>query len=95
MDADIYAGFTNRAAEIFQLDNDDSFQNALKTSSYGRKNTTPSSVWRGGTGEVATIARPSTAVRPAGYTSSQSKIFDPLNQATKRNVVVEPKKEET
>lgn len=64
MENDIYSGFTNRVADLFELDNNDSFQNALKTSSYGKKNTTPSSVWRGGTGEVSAIARPSTAVRP-------------------------------
>ncbi|XP_063706628.1 intraflagellar transport protein 88 homolog [Culicoides brevitarsis] len=95
MENDIYAGFTNRAADLFDLDNNDSFQNALKTSSYGKKNTTPSSVWRGGTGEMTAIARPSTAVRPAGYTMSQSKIFDPLNQAAKRTVVIDTRKEET
>lgn len=61
---DIYAGFTNRVNDLFELDNNDSFQNAIKTSSYGKKNTTPSSVWRGGTGEMTAIARPSTAVRP-------------------------------
>lgn len=48
-----------------------------------------------GTDEAVAIARPSTAVRPAGYTSSQSKIFDPLNQAAKRTAVIESKKEET
>lgn len=48
---------------------------------------------RGGTGEAVQIARPSTAVRPAGYT--KSKMFDPLNQSVKRAVVVEAHKEET
>lgn len=41
------------------------------------------------------MARPSTAIRPVGYSSQNSKLFDPLNQAAKKIVVMESKKEET
>lgn len=39
-------------------------------------------------------ARPSTAVRAVGF-SSESMMFDPFNQATKKTVVLESKKEDT
>lgn len=43
------------------------------------------------------LARPSTAVRPVGYTSGSSRTFDPLNQATtsKKTMILDIKKEET
>lgn len=39
-------------------------------------------------------ARPSTAVRAVGF-SSESMMFDPFNQAAKKTVVLESKKEDT
>jgi intraflagellar transport protein 88 len=39
-------------------------------------------------------ARPSTAVRAVGF-SSETFLFDPFNQAAKKTVVLETKKEET
>jgi hypothetical protein len=39
-------------------------------------------------------ARPSTAIRAVGF-SSESFMFDPFNQAAKKTVVMESKKEDT
>ena len=50
------------------------------------------------TGEMPSTAmarvRPSTAVRAVGF-SSESFLFDPFNQAAKKTVVLETKKEDT
>lgn len=50
------------------------------------------------TGEVPTTAmgraRPSTAIRPVGF-SSESLMFDPFNQASKKTVILENMKEDT
>ena len=50
------------------------------------------------TGELPTTAmaraRPSTAIRPVGF-SSETLMFDPFNQANKKAVVPENKKEDT
>ncbi|ETN65597.1 tetratricopeptide repeat protein 10, tpr10 [Anopheles darlingi] len=101
-DDDIYGGFnTGVANKLFNYDakEDQAFQNAVRTSSYGKKATTPKFFWNGdkiGSAEPTTaMARPSTAIRPVGYSSHSSKLFDPLNQAAKKIVVMESKKEET
>ncbi|KAL9692407.1 hypothetical protein quinque_000118 [Culex quinquefasciatus] len=84
---------------IHDAKEDKAFQNAIKTSSYGKKTSTPKYFWNGeklGSADgTATMARPSTAIRPVGYSSQNSKLFDPLNQAAKKIVVMESKKEET
>lgn len=50
------------------------------------------------TGEVPSTAmaraRPSTAIRPVGF-SSETLMFDPFNQANKKTAVLENKKEDT
>ncbi|XP_053687048.1 intraflagellar transport protein 88 homolog [Sabethes cyaneus] len=100
-DDDIYGGFSGVTNKLFNYDvkEDKAFQNAIKTSSYGKKTSTPKFFWNGeklGSAEtMATMARPSTAIRPVGYSSQNSKLFDPLNQAAKKIVVMENKKEET
>ncbi|XP_035906050.1 intraflagellar transport protein 88 homolog [Anopheles stephensi] len=100
-DDDIYGGFSGVTNKLFNYDakEDQAFQNAVRTSSYGKKATTPKFFWNGdklGSAEPATaMARPSTAIRPVGYSSHNSKLFDPLNQAAKKIVVMENKKEET
>ncbi|XP_038121820.1 intraflagellar transport protein 88 homolog [Culex quinquefasciatus] len=100
-DDDIYGGFSGVTNKLFNYDakEDKAFQNAIKTSSYGKKTSTPKFFWNGeklGSADgTATMARPSTAIRPVGYSSQNSKLFDPLNQAAKKIVVMESKKEET
>lgn len=101
-DDDIYGGFsTGVTNKLFNYDakEDQAFQNAVRTSSYGKKASTPKFFWNGdkiGSAEPTTaMARPSTAIRPVGYSSHSSKLFDPLNQAAKKIVVMETKKEET
>jgi intraflagellar transport protein 88 len=44
---------------------------------------------------TANLGRPSTAVRPVGFSSEAMGLFDPFNQAAKKTVVLENKKEET
>jgi intraflagellar transport protein 88 len=46
-------------------------------------------------GTATILARPTTAVRPVGYSSDATRIFDPLNQAFKKTTVLQAKKEET
>lgn len=88
---DIYAGFTTTSPELYDDgDNyhDEAFQSALKVSSYGKKIATPKFDLNGtGRGETATrllrssdrpIGRPSTAIRPVGYTSEAGRTFDPM-----------------
>ncbi|XP_058465292.1 intraflagellar transport protein 88 homolog [Malaya genurostris] len=100
-DDDIYGGFSGVTNKLFNYDikEDKAFQNAVKTSSYGKKTATPKYYWNGdktGSAEaMTTMARPSTAIRPVGYSSQNSKLFDPLNQAAKKIVVMENRKEET
>ena len=100
-DDDIYGGFSGVTNKLFNYDakEDQAFQNAVRTSSYGKKATTPKFFWNGdklGSAEPTTaMARPSTAIRPVGYSSHNSKLFDPLNQAAKKIVVMENRKEET
>lgn len=40
------------------------------------------------------LTRPSTAIRPVGYTSDAGKLFDNLQQAQKRTIVIENRKDD-
>jgi intraflagellar transport protein 88 len=102
-EVDIYGGFNKNAIAIIDDKEDETFQNALKVSSYGKRNTTPKTNWIGGdrmrtAGEIPSTAmaraRPSTAIRPVGF-SSETLMFDPFNQASKKIVTQENKKEDT
>lgn len=95
---DIYAGFqtSHQPAELYDADSyhDEAYQSALKHSSYGRKLTTPKYDGRGETASRLLrsggqpIGRPSTAIRPVGYTSEAGRSFDPLlYQKTKKTIV--------
>lgn len=108
---DIYAGFENHAFETLDYDqaqHDEAFQSALKVSSYGKKITTPrydvrssrmdtANAMRLRSGDRQPVGRPTTAVRPVGYTSEAGRTFDPLlyhkTTAKKTVVVVDPKKQ--
>lgn len=105
--ADLYKGFENNAFELFDLDTfqDQGFQSALKISSYGKKLTTP----KLDSGRIETasrllgsssgpIGRPSTAIRPVGYTSEAGRIFDPMlhhKTASKPTAIIDLKKEDS
>lgn len=106
---DLYAGFENQAFETLDYDqaqHDEAFQSALKVSSYGKKITTPrydvrssrldTAASRLRSGERQPVGRPTTAVRPVGYTSEAGRTFDPLlyhkTAAKKSVVVIDPKK---
>lgn len=104
-EVDIYGGFNKNAIALIDDKEDETFQNALKVSSYGKRNTTtPKTNWMGAgdrmrtAGEVPSTAmaraRPSTAIRPVGF-SSETLMFDPFNQASKKIVTQEHKKEDT
>jgi intraflagellar transport protein 88 len=102
-EVDIYSGFNKNVVTLYDenANQDEGYQNALKVSSYGKRNTTPKTNWmseRLRTGEVPstamTRARPSTAIRPVGF-SSEALMFDPFNQANKKTVILENKKEDT
>lgn len=120
--ADLYEGFQRHTPEYFEYDtiHDEAYQNALKTSSYGRRIPTP----LGGIGTslissqgaridtasqrlllgtaasgdrlaTASLARPTTAIRPVGYTSEAGRMFDPFlrqRTATKKTIVIDSKK---
>lgn len=106
---DIYAGFENQTFETLNYDltqHDEAFQSALKVSSYGKRITTPRYDVRSSRLDTAAtrlrsgdhpVGRPTTAVRPVGYTSEAGRTFDPLlyhKTASKKSVVVaaDPKK---
>lgn len=104
-ESDIYAGFQTHSTETFDYDNlqhDEAFQSALKVSSYGKKIATPK--YEVGRGETATrllrssdrpFGRPTTAIRPVGYTSEAGRTFDPLlyqRTAAKKTIVIDTKK---
>lgn len=100
-EVDIYGGFNKNAIAIIENKEDEAFQNALKVSSYGKRMTTPKTTWIGD-GRIRTAdmmpttarARPSTAIRAVGF-SSEALMFDPFNQASKKTVTQENKKEDT
>lgn len=88
---DLYSGYNEypSALSTKDLEDDEIFQQALRTS-YGRKpvlTSKPGTSMRLGTStgyHEGGVARPMTAVRGAGYTSSAGqRQFDPLNQAAK------------
>ncbi|CRK98321.1 CLUMA_CG011683, isoform A [Clunio marinus] len=100
-EVDLYGGFNKNISNLYEENEDEAYQNALKVSSYGKRNSTPKTNWIGErlrTGEVPSTAmaraRPSTAVRPVGF-SSDTLMFDPFNQASKKAVAIENKKEDT
>lgn len=102
-EVDLYSGFSKNVVTLHDenVNQDEAYQNALKVSSYGKRNTTPKTNWmseRLRTGEVPSTAmaraRPSTAIRPVGF-SSEALMFDPFNQANKKTVVLDNKKEDT
>lgn len=101
-EVDIYSGFNKNAIAIIENKEDEAFQNALKVSSYGKRMTTPKTNWIGDgrirTGDMmmptTARARPSTAIRAVGF-SSEALMFDPFNQANKKIVTQENKKEDT
>lgn len=119
-EVDLYSGFNKNVVNLYEQNEDEAYQNALKVSSYGKRNTTPKTNWvslsgrekvelnlknyfnqigeRLRTGEVPSTAmaraRPSTAIRPVGF-SSETLMFDPFNQANKKTAVLENKKEDT
>lgn len=102
-EVDLYSGFNKNVVTLYDenVNQDEGYQNALKVSSYGKRNSTPKTNWmseRLRTGEVPstamTRARPSTAIRPVGF-SSETLMFDPFNQANKKTVILDNKKEET
>lgn len=94
---DIYAGFqsSHQPAELYDPGYlDEAYQTALKHSSYGRKLITPKYDGRGETASRLLrssdqpIGRPSTAIRPVGYTSEAGRSFDPLlYQKSKKTIV--------
>lgn len=108
LDNDIYAAFQTNPTELYEYDSlhhDEAYQSALKVSSYGKRISTPK--YDSGRGETASrllrssdrpIGRPSTAIRPVGYTSEVGRTFDPmLNQrsSTKKAIVMDAAKKPT
>lgn len=102
---DIYNGFQNNYMQFYEntAQQDPDYDNTLKISSYGKRNATPK-VFSSGR-ETATagamekpIARPTTGMRPVGYTSEAGRLYDPfLNQRTamKKTIVLDTKKQES
>ncbi|XP_020293114.1 intraflagellar transport protein 88 homolog [Pseudomyrmex gracilis] len=100
---DIYTGYNEYSSvyDLTELEQDEVFQEAIKTS-YGKRSVftpkTPSTAMRFGTssrfqrgGTAASMQpmsglRPMTAVRSAGYTSSSRQTFDPLNMGSNAKV---------
>lgn len=48
-EVDLYSGFNKNLMQIYNenQDDDEAFQNAVKVSSYGKRNTTPKTNWVG------------------------------------------------
>lgn len=101
---DIYNGFQNNYMQYYEntAQQDPDYEDTLKISSYGKRNATPK-VFSSGR-ETATagaadkaFVRPTTAMRPVGYTSEAGRLYDPfLNQRTamKKTIVLDTKKQE-
>lgn len=44
-EVDLYSGFNKTVVNLQEEDEDEAYQNALKVSSYGKRNTTPKTNW--------------------------------------------------
>lgn len=44
-EVDIYSGFNKNVVNLYEENEDEAYQNALKVSSYGKRNTTPKTNW--------------------------------------------------
>lgn len=101
---DIYNGFQNTYMQFYEntAQQDPDYENTLKLSSYGKRNATPKLFSSGRETTTAgalekQLARPTTGMRPVGYTSEAGRLYDPfLNQRTamKKTIVLDTKKQE-
>lgn len=101
---DLYSGFQTNHMQFYEntAKTDQDYENTLKLSSYGKRNTTPK-VFSSGRetatagGTVKQVVRPTTGMRPVGYTSEAGRLYDPaLSQRTamKKTIVLDTKKQE-
>lgn len=44
-EVDLYSGFNKNVVNLYEQNEDEAYQNALKVSSYGKRNTTPKTNW--------------------------------------------------
>lgn len=51
-EVDLYSGFNKNVANLYEQNEDEAYQNALKVSSYGKRNTTPKTNWVSSPGMV-------------------------------------------
>lgn len=96
---DLYSGFQNSYLQNYESAHAEiDFESSQKLSSYGKKSQTPKSLLSGRTTATATaVVRPTTGMRPVGYTSEAGRLYDPfLNQraALKKTIVLDAKKQE-
>lgn len=100
LDEDLYNGFQNNFLQSYEnTRNDSDYGSSQKLSSYGKKRHTPKLLLSGRetANVVNNIVRPTTGMRPVGYTSDTGRLYDPfLNQraALKKTILLDPKKRE-
>lgn len=99
MEEDLYNGFQNSYFENYETSRTD-FEDVPNLSSYGKRRHTPRT-----TGNrdlptalaTSTLARPTTGMRPVGYTSDVGRQYDPFlnqRQALKKTITLDVKKPE-
>lgn len=100
MDDDLYNGFQNSFLENFENSRSEvDYEDSQKLSSYGRKKATPKLLSREAATALSssTLARPTTGMRPVGYTSEAGRQYDPFlnqRQALKKTITLDVKKPE-
>lgn len=99
---DLYNGFQNNFMQYYDNTRSDiDYENTQKLSSYGKKNITPSFLSKRGesTGTAdRQFVRPTTGMRPVGYTSEAGKLYDPFlnqRQALKKTITLDANKQES
>ncbi|XP_031625781.1 intraflagellar transport protein 88 homolog [Contarinia nasturtii] len=100
MDDDLYNGFQTNFMQNFEMSRSDiDYEDTQKLSSYGRKRNTPKLLSREATTALSTstLARPTTGMRPVGYTSEAGRQYDPFlnqRQAMKKTISLDVKRPE-
>lgn len=101
MDDDLYNGFQNSFMQNYESTRPETdYENTQKLSSYGKKKHTPKLLLSGrdtAATTASTVIRPTTGMRPVGYTSEAGRLYDPFlnqRQALKKTIVLDVKKQE-
>lgn len=100
MDDDLYNGFQTSFMQNYENSRTDiDYENTQKLSSYGKKRNTPKLLSREAATALSstTLARPTTGMRPVGYTSEAGRQYDPFlnqRQALKKTISLDVRRPE-